>query len=284
MLVLGGSGLLGEALVTELASRGVACFAPPRRDLDLASAPALGSALDSFAPDAVVNAAAFTDVARAETPDAREEVWGVNRDGPATLAALCRGRDIPLMHFSTDYVFDGSKGAPYDEEDAPTPLQTYGRSKLEGERAVLDAGGRVLVIRTSNLFGPGSHRRPVFVDTVLRLGRQMPILGLAEASVASPTYTRDLARASVDLLESEASGVVHVANDGACSRLALARAVLEEVGLAGIVEVRAEAGAPGTPPRPPFSALAVARAAAILGRSMRSWREALAEYLEVPRP
>lgn len=284
MLVLGASGLLGGALVRELTRRGMACFAPSRRELDLSSVGNLPRALGAVEPDAVLNAAAFTDIARAEAPESRDEVTRVNLDAPKALAAFCREGGIPFVHFSTDYVFDGSKGAPYGEGDAPAPLQGYGRSKLDGERSALDAHGRALVIRTSSLFGPGSHRRPVFVDTVLRLARQMHAVGLAETPVASPTYTLDLARASVDLLEAEAAGVVHVANGGACSRVTLAQAILEEAGLSGMVEVRTEPDPPGGPPRPPFSALSVARAETLLGRPLRSWRAALAEYLEVPRP
>lgn len=284
VLVLGASGLLGGALVRELTRRGMACFAPSRRELDLSSAESLPRALGAVEPDAVLNAAAFTDIARAEAPETRDEVMRVNLDAPRALAAFCREGGIPFVHFSTDYVFDGSKVAPYGEEDVPAPLQGYGKSKLDGERSVLDAHPRALVIRTSSLFGPGSHRRPVFVDTVLRLARQMHGVGLAETPVASPTYTLDLARASVDLLEAEAAGVVHVANGGACSRVVLARAILEEAGLSGMVEVRTEPDPSGGPPRPPFSALAVARAETLLGRPLRSWRAALAEYLEVPRP
>jgi dTDP-4-dehydrorhamnose reductase len=284
VLVLGASGLLGGALVTELARRGIACFAPTRREMDLAETGAIGRALEAAAPDAVLNAAAFTDVTRAETPECRDIVLRVNRDAPSALSRACGDAGVPFVLFSTDYVFDGSRHVPYVEEDPPAPLQVYGLSKLEAERAVLEAHPRALIVRTSTLFGPGRHRRPTFVDTVLRMARQMPVVGIVESPVASPTYTPDLAAAALDLLEAGATGVVHAVNEGAASRLELARAVVEGAGLSGIVEVRVQPEPPGGALWPRFSALSGARFARIAGRPLRAWRDALSEYLEIPRP
>lgn len=278
--MIGGSGLLGGALVQELQRRGQSFLAPSRAELDLSQAERLPQLLQRMAPVTVINAAAFTDVAAAELPLSRAEVFRINRDAPAALARACRVLAVPLIHFSTDYVFDGKKGRPYDEQDSPAPLQTYGQSKLEGERHVLQIHDRALVVRTSTLFGCGCRRsRPHYIDAVLHQARQQSVVSVARLPVSSPTHAPDLASGVLDLLGAGAVGLVHLVNEGACSRLELACETVRLAGLAQAVEVRERVvEAPGLN-RPDYSVLSNALFSRLTGRAMRPWQSALGEYL-----
>jgi dTDP-4-dehydrorhamnose reductase len=281
-VVLGASGLLGGALIRCLQRRGVRCVAATRRRVDLARPEGIAPALADLDPGTVINAAAFTAVDLAEDPQRRREVFLVNREGPAAVARLCAARRIPMVHLSTDYVFDGSKRVPYDEDDAPRPLQVYGTSKLEGERAVREAHPAALVVRTSTLFGDGRTARPHYVEAVLRQSLQRRVLEVVEGPVSSPTYAPDLAAAILKLLERGARGVVHVVNGGGCSRLELARATLDLAGREA-VEIRTRHAPPSAVFRPDYSVLGTSRFHSVTGTAMRPWREALAIYLRDTR-
>lgn len=272
--------MLGRALVAEAARRGLEPLQPSREEVDLERPEQARAAIERLSPRAVVNAAAWTDVAGAERPEVRERVGRLNRDAPRAVAEACRHIGAFLVHLSTDYVFDGTKGTPYVEEDRPNPLQVYGRSKLEGEEAVLAACPEALVVRSSTLYGPGPRPRPHYVDAILRRAALGGVLEVVETPVASPTYTADLAEAILDLLTSGSlRGVLHVVNAGACSRLELARAAVEAAGLSGAVRLLGRPEPPGGPRRPAYSVLSTARLERWLGRPMRPWREALLAYL-----
>jgi len=279
VLVLGGSGLLGEALLEALAARGRDFRAPRRGELDLLRTEGIGAAVAAIGPSAVINASAFTDVVRAELAEERGAVQGLNRDAPAALAEQCRRSGIPLVHVSTDYVFDGSLRRPYREEDPTNPLQCYGRSKLEGEREVARLLPEAVVARTSTLYGPGRRRRPHYVDAVLRQAHERDRLSVVRLPVSSPTYAPDLAAALLRLLELRASGLFHIVNGGSCSRLELAREAVRLAGLAGRVEVLERPEEPGSLARPAYSVLDGSRYARVAGLPLRGWADALADYL-----
>ena len=279
ILVLGRSGLLGSAMVARLERLGRPHRTVSPAELDLGRPETVATGVKALTPDAVVNAAAFTDVNKAELPEHRSEVFRVNRDAPGAVARACSARGIPLVHVSTDYVFDGSNAEPYVEDDPVGPLQVYGESKLEGERRVFDAFPGALVVRTSTLYGSGRPSRPHYVDAIASQARQRKRLEVVESPVSSPTYAPDLAEAILALLDAAATGVVHAVNQGACSRLELARAIVESMGLADTVEVRTRAEPEGALQRPGFSALSTARLASLTGRPPRPWRTALDDYL-----
>jgi dTDP-4-dehydrorhamnose reductase len=279
ILVLGRSGLLGGAMASLLNRLGRPHSTPSRAELDVGRPESIASGLEAVAPDAVVNAAAFTDVNAAELPEHRDEVFSLNRDGPEALGRACASRGIRLVHVSTDYVFDGSKGKPYVEDDPTGPLQVYGRSKLEGERRVVAAFPEALIVRTSTLYGAGRPARPHYVDAIASQARERRRLEVVEKPVASPTYASDLAEAILALLDARATGVVHAVNRGACSRLELARAIVESIGLESAVEVGTRPEPEGVLRRPAFSALSTARLESLTGHSPRTWRAALDDYL-----
>jgi dTDP-4-dehydrorhamnose reductase len=277
ILLLGGSGQLGQALARELVERGRDFVAPPRRELDLLDAQVAGRSIEQHAPSLVVYTAAYNDVARAELATEREHLCRLNRDTPAALARAAERSGARFVFFSTDYVFDGAAERPYREDDAPVPLQAYGRSKLEGERAVGEVDSEALIVRTSTLFGPGPRTPPNFVDAILAQARTQERLGVASPPVAAPTFTIDLARAVLRLVDERCAGIVHVTNSGQCSRLELAREAVRAAGSAARIEERPEAA--GGPRRPRFCVLDCARLAEWTGLRMRPWQEALAEHV-----
>jgi len=285
ILVFGGTGRLGHAVAAELTGRSRPFDAPPRAQLDLADLDAIPRHIVALGPSAVIHLAGFTDVAAAERPENRASATRLNAQVPATLAAACAQAAIPFVHVSTDYVFDGAKRTPYVEDDAVRPLQVYGASKLEGERAVAARMTSALIVRVSTLYGPSAHRRPAYVDAILAQARTRAAEGggaltVVEHPVSSPTYAGDVAPALLDLLDRETSGVVHVVNAGEASRLELARAVVELAGLSGRVEIRSRTEPEGTLVRPPYSVLATAKLERTIGRRLPHWRDALERYID----
>ena len=278
ILIFGGSGQLGTALLRELEARGTSVAAPPRSEIDLLVDP-LGPAVEARRPTVVLNATAYNDVAGAELESEKEAAFRLNRDIPAELSRISARLGIPFVHVSTDYVFDGRKQQPYREDDTASPLQVYGLSKLEGEHAVLGANPSSLVARTSTLYGRGRRGGSNYVDAVLAQARLSKTLELVRPPVSSPTYAGDLAAALVALMDAQATGLVHVVNGGACSRLELAAEAIRLAGLEGGVRIDERQPSGDGPQRPVYSALDTTRYAEITGTTMRPWRAALGEYL-----
>ena len=278
ILVFGGSGQLGTALVRQLGARGTSFEDPPRSEIDLLADP-LGPALEARRPTVVVNATAYNDVAGAELVSGRRAAFRLNRDVPAELSGISARLGIPFVHVSTDYVFDGRKEKPYREDDTVSPLQVYGLSKLEGERAVLRANPAALVARTSTLYGQGRRGGSNFVDAVLARARASKALEVVRPPVSSPTYAGDLAAALLALMDAQATGVVHVVNSGACSRFELAAEAIRLVGLESRVRLDERPPTGDGPERPVYSVLDTSRYSEISGNTMRPWQAALREYL-----
>lgn len=281
-LVTGCRGQLGSALVAQLEGQGESVRALGHAELDVADPAAVRSVLASLPSGTriVVNAAAFTHVDRCERePEAARRG---NAEAPAVLAAACLEAGAHLVHPSTDYVFPGDAERPYRETDPTGPRSVYGRTKLEGERAVLAGSEGFLVVRTSWVFGRGRN----FVASILaqaelrRRGEVEGPLRVVGDQRGRPTYAADLARAIRRLVEVGARGLYHVANAGEATWWDLARACLDEAGFRGLEVERIrtrdlEVGAP----RPAWSVLDCSKAERA-GVRMRSWREALRAYLD----
>ena len=193
ILVTGANGQVGHALVE---AGGEQVVGLGRAALDITDRAAVQRAVAQHAPDVVVNAAAYTAVDRAESEPERAH-W-VNRDGPAHLAETCADAGIPLVHLSTDYVFDGTKGAPYTEADATNPLGVYAQSKVAGEEAVRERLDRHVILRTSWVFGAHGAN---FVRTILRLMGERETLRVVADQHGNPTAATDIARAALDIAE-----------------------------------------------------------------------------------
>lgn len=222
-------------------------------------------------PDVVFNCAAYNAVDRAETE--RDLAFAVNADGAFHVAAACRRHGAAMVHFSTNFVFDGAGAEPYVESDEPSPLSTYGSSKLAGERRVLEVGTHVLVVRTAAIFG-GPHSFPMRILERARSGARVRVV--SDQSV-NPTYAKDLAAAAVDLAEQGFAGIVHAVADGCAGWDEFARVVLAESGLATKVEPIKTGAYPAPARRPANGCLG-----SIRYRALRPWREAVAEWLKTP--
>ena len=235
LLITGATGTLGRAFSRICDTRGLDHVLLGRSDMDIADPAAVSAVLDGVRPWAVINAAGFV---RPPSPEERERCLRENADGPAVLAQACAARDLPLLTFSSDLVFDGRKGGPYVETDSPAPLCAYGESKAEAERRVREAHARALIVRSSAFFGPWDRYNFVWAalhalaeGRTFRAGRQ----------IVSPTYVPDLVHESLNLLIDGADGVWHLATPGAMSWMQIAVRAAHAAGLdAALVQADAE--------------------------------------------
>lgn len=274
ILILGHKGMLGSDLMLRLAQ----AHEVTGRDVDafdIASEGDCRRVVQECEPRVLINAAAYTNVDGCETD--REACFRVNAAGVRNVALACRGRGITLVHFSTDYIFDGRKGSPYAEEDPPAPLNVYGASKLEGERCLRSLADDYLLIRTAWLYG--SHGKN-FVQTILRRAAEVERLEVVDDQVGSPTYSRHLSAAVELLIAGPQRGVFHVTNSGSCSWYEFARTILAYAGRDDVIVTPIDSGKLSRAAvRPGSSVLSGAKYAAATGRQMPPWREALREYL-----
>lgn len=274
-MVLGAEGQLGFALMRLLPeATGVL-----RKQASVTEAAALRALIEDGAPEVVFNCAAYNAVDRAESePDLARQV---NADGAFNAAVACRLAGARLVHFSTNFVFDGTLARPYVESDEPAPLGAYARSKLEGERRVLDELPGSLVIRTAALFG---HRPPgiagaSFPDRILSLARRGEPLRVVADQKVNPTYAPDLAAAAVELARARLDGLAHVVAAGCCGWDEFARAVLAEGGVSAGVQPIESSTLTTQARRPLNGCLASTRVDAL-----RPWREGLREWARMREP
>jgi dTDP-4-dehydrorhamnose reductase len=282
LLVTGAGGQVGRALAE--AAGGVDLVGLDRAALDVTDAEAVQRAVEAHAPDAVVNLAAYTAVDRAEAEP--ERAFAVNRDGAAHLASACAEAGIPLLHVSTDYVFDGAKGAPYVEDDPPNPLGVYGRSKWEGEEAVRERHEAHVIVRTAWVFGMHGHN---FVRTILRLAGERETLRVVADQRGCPTAAADLAAALLRIAQEVTErpgrwGTYHLAGQPPTTWYGLAEAVVEEARLwrplqAERVEPIRTDAYPTAARRPVEVVLDCGRIEAAFGITAPPWRPALARVV-----
>jgi dTDP-4-dehydrorhamnose reductase len=283
VLVLGGSGQLGSELRALDLPPTVTLTAPPRAAVDLSDAAALDRLIAVEPWSAVINAAGYTNVDRAEREEAL--AFAINAEACGRLAAATGSRGIPLIHVSTDYVFDGRKGAPYVEADATMPLNVYGRSKLAGERRISTANPRHVILRTAWLFSPFGNN---FVRTILRLAQERERLRVVADQLGCPTAACDLAKVCLDVAlrcaiapDGAPYGTYHFAGAEAATWFDFANAIIAQAGgrLGHAVHVEPIAtehyGSPAA--RPADSRLDCTTIAEVFGLKQPSWRPALAE-------
>lgn len=288
ILVLGAEGQVGYELARRL--RGDVALAT-RAQADLADLSGLERYVDQVGPDVIVNAAAYNAVDRAESEP--EMATRINGEAVGLLGDIAKRRGAALVHYSTDFVFDGTKNAPYVETDEPNPLSAYGRSKLAGERALSASDAPALVLRTAWVY---SLRRKSFVSVMLKLAREHETLRVVSDQVGSPTAASDLAEVTRRLIEKlgpspgararEHRGIYHAAGGGSCSRYELACAAIEldphkEDHRVRRIEPAESAEFPAPAARPVFAPLDCSKLAERLGVTLLPWRDAL--YRELTR-
>ena len=278
--VLGAAGQLGRDLCPRLSALGEV-VPLSRAEIDLARPDAIAAVVADLRPDVFVNCAAYNLVDKAETEP--ESAFAVNAWGVRELATACRTVGAKLVHFSTDYVFglDAARTVPFSEDDAPGPVSAYGLSKLTGEFVARAAAPGNLVIRTCGLYGVwgSGGKGGNFVETMLRIAKQGKPLRVVNDQHCMPSYTADVAAATVQLLEHNATGLFHVTNSGTSTWYQLAAEIFRQAGLrADLTPITsAEFNAPAK--RPPYSVLSTAKLTAHGVPALRPWTEALAAYL-----
>ncbi|MBP0116107.1 MULTISPECIES: dTDP-4-dehydrorhamnose reductase [Bradyrhizobium] len=286
ILIVGRNGQLGSCLRDLAALRGLTAVALGREQLDLEIRDGIDRTVASIAPCMIINAAAYTAVDQAESEVGK--AFNINRDGAAALADVAWQRNIPFVHVSTDYVFDGAKCEAYDETDVPAPLNAYGASKLAGEAAVLAAHPLATVVRSSWIYSStGSN----FVRTMLRLAETRPVVRVVCDQHGSPTSAADLAAALLKIAERPftddrriAAGIFHVAGQGATSWHGFAEAIFDGLSRRGVRPPALEAITteqyPCAARRPVNSRLDSSKAERVFGIRLPAWRHSLETCLD----
>lgn len=275
VLVAGAGGMLARDITACLSEHGYKILALPHDELDITDFKAVRIAVDEFGPGLVINCAAYTRVDDAEREEPRALL--VNGFGVQNICLACQQRGIPLVYFSTDYVFDGAKESAYTIYDKPNPISAYGRSKLLGERYILWLLNRFYIIRTSWLFGLHGKN---FIETMLELGQRQEQVSVVKDQKGCPTWSYQLAQAVVELIETERYGIYHITNSEPTTWYDFAKEIFRLCGRDIEVIPVASDQFPRPAVRPQNSVLDPFPIPQVLGREIPSWREALREYLE----
>ena len=279
ILVLGRSGQVAQMLARRAAQENALVMLRGRGEIDLLDQAAIMGAIRDVGAATVINAAAYTAVDKAESEP--EAAWRLNTQAPGVMAEACRACGVPLLHVSTDYVFDGSKTAPYLETDVTAPLGVYGQTKLAGEKAIQERYSRHIVLRTSWVF---SDLGTNFVRTMLNLGRSRPLLKIVDDQVGGPTAAGDIAQALLTIARHVAGrddlwGIYNFAGAPEVTWCGFAREIFRQAGLTPAVEPIETREYPTPAKRPANSILDCSRIAANFGLPQPDWRLALAEIV-----
>ncbi len=277
ILLIGALGQLGQDLARTLGGHSVT--AVDREEIDVCDAAQVDAMTDAVRPGLILNCSAFHRVDECE--DAPEKAFAVNVFGVRNLALAARGADIPVVHFSTDYVFDGPERRPHPETDLPSPRSVYGVSKLSGEHMLRALWPKHFLIRTCGLYGcAGSREKGTnFVETMLKLGAKGKPLRVVNDQVCTPTSTVELSRAVARLIETSRYGLYHLTAEGECTWYEFAKAIFEIAGMPVEVVPVASSEFPQKAKRPDYSVLENRKYRAAGFPDMLHWREALAEYI-----
>jgi len=280
LIVIGSGGRLGAALMRAYQNKfDVVGF--NHAELDLANPDEIRGRIGDQTFDVLINAAAYTNVDACETEC--DQAFAINAEAPRVLAEICRDKNAKLIHISTDYVFDGNKRQPYVEDDAVNPISAYGESKRAGEKLVLQTSDRHIVVRVSWVFGPD---RPSFVDAMIKQAINEEKIEAIADKWSTPTYTSDLAELLPRIFDVDA-GILHLASAGQCTWQEYAQYALDCCRGAGVSLKAQTVGAVKltdmqnwVAKRPVYSVLSTAKYQALTGIQPRSWRDAVADYIE----
>jgi dTDP-4-dehydrorhamnose reductase len=273
-LILGANGQLGKQFKKELTTRGENVIAPEEKDCDITNFDKLARYVEKEAPTVVINCAAYNAVDQAEQQSAT--AYLINSKSVEYIAKLCRRFGIFLVHYSSDYVFDGKKGNLYEENDAPSPLNVYGKSKLAGEEAVQEYAGSHLLFRTSWVFGSGTQN---FIYKMSQWIQKNPVLKLSCDEVSVPTSTLDLVSLTLLSLEKGLKGLYHLTSSDYASRYEWGRYVVRLISPQTIVIPVPIATFPSAAQRPIFSAMSNSALKKDLGIKIHNWQSAVDRFL-----
>ncbi len=276
ILVTGVRGQLGYDVVQEGESRGLDMFGTDVDNMDITDAGQVKQVIEAYKPDAVIHCAAYTAVDAAE--DNQELCRKINVDGTRNIAEVCKDMDIPMMYFSTDYIFDGQGENFWKEDDPKNPLNVYGQTKYEGELAVQELIDKHFILRISWVFGVNGNN---FIKTMLRVGPQRGEVGVVADQIGSPTYTYDLAKLVIDMIQTDKYGAYHVTNEGICSWYEFACEIFKQAGLDVKVKPLTTAEYPAKAARPFNSRMSKDKLINAGFKMLPGWQDALERYLKI---
>ncbi|QAV25732.1 dTDP-4-dehydrorhamnose reductase [Neobacillus thermocopriae] len=274
IVITGANGQLGQELVRQLQQTNFELYPFTKSDLDITNENIVNEVITKIKPDIIINAAAYTKVDEAEIEE--EIAYLVNAFGQRNLAVAAEKVGAKICYISTDYVFDGNSTVPYREYDQTNPLGVYGKSKLVGEELTKSLCSRYFIVRTAWVYGEFGQN---FVKTMLRLAKEKEELGVVNDQIGSPTYTVDLARFVIELVQTEKFGIYHTTNDGFCSWYEFAKAVFEESNIDVKLYPITTEQFPRPAARPKYSVLDNFSMEVNGFVKLRHWREALREFL-----
>ncbi|MBD3315765.1 MAG: dTDP-4-dehydrorhamnose reductase [Chitinivibrionales bacterium] len=273
-LILGSAGQLAGEFRRILADRDMTYVAPTEERCDITDYDKLRRCIDETEPTVILNCAAYNAVDAAE--DNPEKAYAINRDAVASIASIAAECGSFLVTYSSDYVFDGAKGELYTENDEPNPLGAYGRSKREGELAVMSSSAKYLLLRPSWVFGHGSQN---FLYKLGGWAKNNRVLKVSSDEISVPTYTADMVECTLVALDRGLEGLYHLTNSGFCSRYELAEHYLNTIGADNELHPVPMSTFPVKAKRPGFSAMSNAKLAAALGASIPDWRNAVDRFV-----
>lgn len=276
VLVTGAKGQLGTDVVNELNKRGIEAIGVDVQEMDITDASACRCVISEEKPDAVIHCAAYTAVDAAE--DNVELCHRINAEGTRNIAEVCRDRDIKMMYISTDYVFNGTGETPWQPDDRREPLNVYGQAKYEGELAIEELLQKYFIVRIAWVFGVNGKN---FVKTMLRLGKENRAVSVVDDQIGSPTYTYDLARLLVDMIQSEQYGRYHATNEGLCSWYEFAVEIFKQAGMAEVKVTPVDSSKfPSKAKRPSNSRISKDKLEENGFERLPAWQDALSRYLK----
>ena len=274
-LIFGANGQLGKQFAKELTSRNKPVIAPDEKDCDITSVDTLSRFIDSVKPTVIINCAAYNAVDMAEQQS--ETAYLINSTAVKNIATLCSEKNIFLVHYSSDYIFDGVKGNLYTENDMPNPLNIYGKSKRLGEEAVLSSNGKFILFRTSWVFGNGAQN---FIHKMLQWSQKNPVLKLTADEVSVPTSTIDLVDITLKSIDKGLRGLYHLTNSDYASRYEWGRYIAKKLSLQSTIIPVPMSVFPSPAQRPLFSAMSNQKLQHDLGYSIPDWRDAVDRFIK----
>ena len=275
VLVTGVKGQLGYDVVNELTKRGHIAIGTDIEEMDITDAKSVDAVIKENAPDAVIHCAAYTAVDAAE--DNVEVCRKINAEGTQNIANVCKELDIKMTYISTDYVFDGEGERPWEPDDERTPLNVYGQTKYEGELAVQNTLDKYFIVRIAWVFGVNGKN---FIKTMLNLGKTRDSLTVVNDQFGSPTYTFDLARLLVDMVETDKYGIYHATNEGICTWYEFACEIFRQAGMDVKVSPVSAAEYPAKAKRPSNSRMSKEKLTENGFEKLPAWQDALSRYLK----
>ena len=275
VLVTGVKGQLGYDVVNELTKRGHIAIGTDIEEMDITNASSVDEVIKANAPDAVIHCAAYTAVDAAE--DNVQLCRKINAEGTQNIANVCKELDIKMTYISTDYVFDGEGERPWEPDDERTPLNVYGQTKYEGELAVQNTVDKYFIVRIAWVFGVNGKN---FIKTMLNLGKTRDSLTVVNDQFGSPTYTFDLARLLVDMVETDKYGIYHATNEGICTWYEFACEIFKQAGMDVKVSPVSSAEYPAKAKRPSNSRMSKEKLTENGFEKLPTWQDALSRYLK----